>query len=529
MAPKLGEWLEAISCAALLDALDDYGVETTEDLLLLDPPDIATLAGSLKKVQAKKFETALEALRSGSGSTAATGAEEARADREDDDGEDGTDLAFAAGPKLLTPSPLREGPAQFEAPDAVANQYEAAATGDLTQPSLFEGAPEPSPAPQGSTPAPAPTMQEVGESLYPRISADERVADGETAGKITGMILAGFAMDVLVPLMTDDHALGLKIAEALSLLAAAGNLEAEPAAEPASEPEPEPEPAVEDDAATVMLKRKAAIGRSAFVVRLASGETTTEEGNELDRENLAESPCFTAAITTFSEIYPGWSGEMNKMPPGSEGGRLYNIEWDCTNAEGGKRVDEGITLLSFRALRSAFLKSGTIAPDKPEFGENLDLLWSTSLLLIHFETVGDQRWDRLLSDMMDEAVAAADEAETQWETLTIPEDCVGLIIGKKGANVAKLCEKSGAYIELQRDHEKKPGSKVREVYITADTGGPESVEMAKTMIKEAIDEERRRQAQRGRQDGRGRGGSRAGGRRGDGGRAPGRGRAGGRR
>ena len=67
MAPKLGEWLEAISCAALLDALDDYGVETTEDLLLLDPPDITTLAGSLKKVQAKKFETALEALRSGSG------------------------------------------------------------------------------------------------------------------------------------------------------------------------------------------------------------------------------------------------------------------------------------------------------------------------------------------------------------------------------------------------------------------------------------------------------------------------------
>ncbi len=387
-------------------------------------------------------------------------------------------------------------------------RYEAAATGDLVQPSLFEAAEE------GSKPAP--TMQAIGESLYPRISADARVADADTAGKITGMILAGFGMDVLAPLMTDDHALGLKIAEALSLLSGVGKPETEPSAEPASEPEPEPEPAVEDDAATIMLKRKAAIGRTAFVVRLASGEAATDEGEELDRENLVESPCFTAAITTFSEIYPGWSGGMNKMPPGSEGGRLYNIEWDCTNAEGGKRVDEGITLLSFRALRSAFLKSGTIAPDKPEFGEDLDLLWSTSLLLTYFETVGDQRWDRLLGNMMDEAVTAADELETQWETITIPENCVGLIIGKGGANVAKLCEKSGAYIELQRDHEKKPESKVREVYITADKGGPDAVQKAKALIKEAIDEERRRQAQRqGGRGGGGRGRSRGGGRGGE--------------
>eukprot|EP01043_Picozoa_sp_COSAG02_P036144 COSAG02_NODE_2630_length_8387_cov_2.406197_7_plen_388_part_00 len=376
------------------------------------------------------------------------------------------------------------------------------------QPSLFEVAEE------GSKPAP--TMQAIGESLYPRISADARVADAETAGKITGMILAGFGMDVLAPLMTDDHALGLKVAEALSLLSGAGKPETEPSAEPASEPEPEPEPAVEDDAATIMLKRKAAIGRTAFVVRLASGEAATDEGEDLVRENLVESPCFKAAITTFSEIYPGWSGGMNKMPPGSEGGRLYNIEWDCTNAEGGKRVDEGITLLSFRALRSAFLKSGTIAPDKPEFGEDLDLLWSTSLLLTYFETVGDQRWDRLLGNMMYEAETAADELETQWETITIPENCVGLIIGKGGANVAKLCEKSGAYIELQRDHEKKPESKVREVYITADSGGPESVEKAKALIKQAIDEERRRQAQRqGGRGGGGRGRSRGGGRGGE--------------
>ncbi len=95
--------------------------------------------GTLKKVQAKKFEAALEALRSGGGKAEKTGtaegsAEEARAQRaerlagpgpkgEGEGEDDGTDLAFAAGPKLLTPSPLREGVATFDAPDAVANEY----------------------------------------------------------------------------------------------------------------------------------------------------------------------------------------------------------------------------------------------------------------------------------------------------------------------------------------------------------------------------------------------------------------------
>ena len=530
-AMALAAWLDSISCSALLEQLDDYGVETTEDLLLLDPPDIAALAGSLKKVQAKKFEAALGGLRGGGGGgggAAAGAAEDARAERAEKlaEGADAegppeggeADAAFAKGAKFLTPSPLRDEPADFKAPEAVPNAYEAAATGPLVQPSLFDDGGKP-----------APTMQEVGESIYPRIAADERVSDGETAGKITGMILAGFGMDILAPLMTDDGALALKVAEALALLSGAGPVggqaDGAAAAEPAAEPEPEPEPVVEDDAATVMLKRKAAIGRTTFVVRLASGEATTDEGAPLDPESLVESPCFTEAITTFSEIYPGWTGAMNKMPPGSEGGRLYNIEWDCTNIDGGKRVDEGITLLSFRALRSAFLKRETIQPDTPEFGEDLDLLWSTSILLTYYETVGDSRWDRLLGEMMDEAVAEADEAETKWETVTIPENCVGLIIGKNGANVAKLQEKSGAYIELQRDHEKKPDSNVREVYITADSGGPESVETAKNLIKDAIAEERRRQAQKAQQGGRGRG--RGGGRGGNRGRGPGGGGGGG--
>ena len=43
----LAEWLEGISCGGLLGGLDDYGVETVGDLLLLDPPDIKALAGTI--------------------------------------------------------------------------------------------------------------------------------------------------------------------------------------------------------------------------------------------------------------------------------------------------------------------------------------------------------------------------------------------------------------------------------------------------------------------------------------------------
>jgi len=291
---ELGEWLAAISCGSLREPLDDYGCETTADLLLLDPPDIAALAGSLKKVQVKKFEAALAALRGEGAAESSSGARAARAEQlpaEAPQAGAEADAAFAASAKLLTPSPLRDGAAAFDAPAPVPNEYVAEATGALVQPSLFGDA--------GSGAA-APTMQEVGESVYARVAADARVPSGEMAGKITGMIMAaGFGMEVLVPLMTDDAALGVKVAEALALLDGAG---ADADAGPEPEPEPEPAAPAEDDEATIMLKRKAAIGLTAFTVRLAAGESTTDDGQQLDADNLVESPAFKDSITAFGEI-----------------------------------------------------------------------------------------------------------------------------------------------------------------------------------------------------------------------------------
>ena len=63
----------------------------------------------------------------------------------------------------------------------------------------------------------------------------------------------------------------------------------------------------------------------------------------------------------------------------------------------------------------------------------------------------------------------------------------------------------------------EPGANVREVYLTRDSGGAESVEAAKKLILEMVEEDKRRRAQRtqnggrGRGRGRGRGGGRGGG------------------
>ena len=52
--PELTAWLDNISCGAIAEHLDAYGVETCTDLLLLDEEDITRLVGFLKKVQVKK-------------------------------------------------------------------------------------------------------------------------------------------------------------------------------------------------------------------------------------------------------------------------------------------------------------------------------------------------------------------------------------------------------------------------------------------------------------------------------------------
>ena len=108
------------------------------------------------------------------------------------------DALWAASPKMLTPSPLRDGPAAYPGPAAVANEYLAAAAGALAQPSLFGGAepePEPEPQPQAEPDAAAAPMIVV-------------VWGGIGAGKSTGtaalLEALGVPEDAFVKVGVDD-------------------------------------------------------------------------------------------------------------------------------------------------------------------------------------------------------------------------------------------------------------------------------------------------------------------------------------
>ena len=84
------------------------------------------------------------------------------------------------------------------------------------------------------------------------------------------------------------------------------------------------------------------------------------------------------------------------------------------------------------------------------------------------------------------------------------------MIGKQGATIKRLCEESGAYIQVQEDHESRGG--VREVYICDDSGGMGSSAKAKELVTRMVKDEEKRQAERrrggGGSNGRGRSGNR---------------------
>jgi hypothetical protein len=59
----LAAWLRGCTATSLLAALtDEYGAETTADLLHLEPEEVEALATTLKKIPQRKFRAAHEAL-----------------------------------------------------------------------------------------------------------------------------------------------------------------------------------------------------------------------------------------------------------------------------------------------------------------------------------------------------------------------------------------------------------------------------------------------------------------------------------
>ena len=65
MSSSLESWLAPIKCNDLLVPLDGYGVESVEDLKMLEAEHISELCRKLKMIPAKKFREKMAALQQG--------------------------------------------------------------------------------------------------------------------------------------------------------------------------------------------------------------------------------------------------------------------------------------------------------------------------------------------------------------------------------------------------------------------------------------------------------------------------------
>jgi far upstream element-binding protein len=70
--------------------------------------------------------------------------------------------------------------------------------------------------------------------------------------------------------------------------------------------------------------------------------------------------------------------------------------------------------------------------------------------------------------------------------MPVPNDCVGLIIGKGGETIRNLQLQSGAKIQVAK--KEVAGSRIRNVFVE---GTPERFEIAKRLIEEIVSEAKR--------------------------------------
>ena len=92
---SLAEWLEGVRCAELSAPLDALGVESVEDLTMLEPADIESLVAPLKQIPARKFREGVAKLQgAGGGAAGAAGGAAAGAAA----GDQGSRVASGLGP-----------------------------------------------------------------------------------------------------------------------------------------------------------------------------------------------------------------------------------------------------------------------------------------------------------------------------------------------------------------------------------------------------------------------------------------------
>ena len=77
-------------------------------------------------------------------------------------------------------------------------------------------------------------------------------------------------------------------------------------------------------------------------------------------------------------------------------------------------------------------------------------------------------------------------AEDVKETVMIPNDCVGIVIGKGGAQIQLLQQQSGARIQMQKDADAPPGATERAVHLL---GSAQAVAAARELLRQKVEEQ----------------------------------------
>ena len=95
------------------------------------------------------------------------------------------------------------------------------------------------------------------------------------------------------------------------------------------------------------------------------------------------------------------------------------------------------------------------------------------------------------------AAAAALTPLGDWpsEEIQVPNGVVGFIIGRGGETITSMQSRTGAKIQIQKEHELQPGQTMRTITVSGPT--PEAVDQCKTMIQSMVDDRVRASGGRG--------------------------------
>lgn len=93
---------------------------------------------------------------------------------------------------------------------------------------------------------------------------------------------------------------------------------------------------------------------------------------------------------------------------------------------------------------------------------------------------------QLIGNMSKSSAAAVSIGDWPSEEIHVPNGVVGFIIGRGGETISSLQGRTGAKVQIQKEHELQPGQTLRTITVSAPT--QEAVDQCKTMITSMVED-----------------------------------------